>query len=224
VATGQTLLNIMEMLDHELQLQQGELDVARALTALNAAQDFFETFASQRPGVLGGITGTVTTAASTEFTTFPPSVLRLDKLYFINSSTSRPLWALVPIDEVGGHAPAGTWPFHISVSTSPGRPTAYWTNGRNIYWNPLPDGTHTIRWYGFASASDITADATFAYPDSVMLPLASFASRLMKEGVGDDPTSTQQLAMSSFGPVLDALGRFWRDRAPGFAYTRQHTT
>ena len=67
MATGQTLLNIMEDLNGELQLQSGEVDVSKGLRALNAAQDLFETvLATYGREVLGGTYGTVTTTASTE--------------------------------------------------------------------------------------------------------------------------------------------------------------
>src|SRR3990167_1074628 len=137
----------MELLNQELQLQSAEADVTRGLLALNVAQDTYEAQAALRANIYGSTTpvGTVTTAASTETTAFPSGVLRLDRLQFIDPSTSRPAWDLQPIRRVGAHAWNRYWPINIVSTTSTGRPRAYWTNRINIYWDPLPDATHTVR-------------------------------------------------------------------------------
>lgn len=223
--TGQTLLDTMELLDQELQLQSGEADVTRGLLALNIAQDHLEAVIATERDVLGDTIGTVTTVANTETTAFPAGLLRLDKLQFIDPATSRPRYDLDPIDETGGHVYSRAWPLNLTLPTaSPGEPTAYWTNGRNIYWDPLPDGVHTIRWYGFQAASDITAAGTFAYPDIARLPVASFAAKLMKIGVGDPVQDLDMLAREIFGPVIRSMSDFKRDGASGLVYTRVHTT
>lgn len=224
MALGQALLDLMESVDQELQLQAGEADVTRGLAALNAAQDYFESLAAQRPKILGSTSGTVTTSANTETTAFPSGVLRIDRLQYINSTTSRPSWTLDPIQEPGGHVASLRWPLSLGVMSGTGKPVGYHTNGLLIYWDPLPDGTHTVRWHGFKAADAITAGGTFAYPDLCMLPFASFAARIMKEGLGDDVAGLQNLAMGLFGPALDALARFWRHRAEKLEYTRVHTT
>ena len=66
MATGQTLLNLMEDLNSELQLQSGEANVAKGLRMLNAAQDMFESVLATYPLGKWGTTGTVTTTSSTE--------------------------------------------------------------------------------------------------------------------------------------------------------------
>lgn len=226
MATGQSLLDRMELLNQELQLQSGEADVTRGLVALNVAQDCFEARAAARPTIYGSTTpvGTVTTAASTETTAFPSGVLRLDRLQFIDASTSRPAWDLVPLRRVGSHAWNRYWPINVVSTTSTGKPRAYWTNRINIYWDPLPDATHTVRYYGFTPAADITAGGTFAYEDIVMLPLAAFAVRLWKTGLDDQESSAARLAEEYFDPVLDQLGNFNRDGAVGLEYSDVHTT
>jgi hypothetical protein len=85
MATGQDLLDRMELLDPELQLQSGETDVNRGLLALNVAQDHFESVVAIHPDLMGGAYGTVATAASTEITAFPTGLLRLDDLWMIDS-------------------------------------------------------------------------------------------------------------------------------------------
>src|SRR3990167_9038126 len=99
MATGQSLLDRMELLNQELQLQSGESDVTRGLTALNVAQDCFEARAAARPNIYGSTTpvGTVTTTVNTENTAFPTGLLRLDRLQYIDPGTSRPAWDLNPI-------------------------------------------------------------------------------------------------------------------------------
>ena len=117
------------------------------------------------------------------------------------------------------------WPYNLVGATgSTGKPRGYWTNGTNIYWDPLPDGTNTVRYYGFSSASDITAGGTFAYPDIVRLPLAAFAVRILKTGIDDNPEDAARFAEQTFTDVLDAMAIFNRDSARGLEYTQRHTT
>jgi hypothetical protein len=137
---------------------------------------------------------------------------------------SLPAWSLDPIERTGGHARRGYWPYNLLYTSSTGKPSEYWTNGTNIYWSPIPDAVYSIRVYGYKSADDITASGTFAYPDGVMLPLATFAARLMKAGVDDDATDLDRLATALFGPVLDALSNFQREGPTGFQYEFPHDT
>ena len=219
--TGQSLLNMMELLNQELQLQSGESDVTRGLLALNVAQDYFESLAAQRKGIYGSTVGTVTTSANTETTTYPTGLLRVDALYMLNSS-SRPEYKMRPDKRIGGHAESADWP--LNILSTPGKPTHYWTNGGLIYWGTLPDTVYTIRWYGFQSVSDITASGTFSYQDIVAFPLAAFAVKLFKSGLEDPVTDTAQIAFESFKSTLDALSNFDRDGASGLAYTQIHST
>ncbi len=224
MATGQTILNLMAVLDQELQVQPAEADVVPALIALNAAQDFFEGLLALKPNVMGDTVGTIATVANTEATAFPTGVLRIDRLQFINPDTARPQWDLDRVGPSGGHAQSYRWPYYLMMTQGSGRPTSYWTNGRNIYWNPLPDATHTVRWYGLQAATDITAGGTFLYPDIVMLPLASFAVKLMGLGVGDDVADHASLANETFSPVISVLERYVRDRVAPFDYRYRHIT
>jgi hypothetical protein len=220
--TGQDLLDRMELLNAELQLQSGEADVTKGLLALNVAQDFFESLAAQRAGIGLSKTGTVATALSTETTTFPAGVLRIDRLQTLNAS-SQVDGELTRIKRVGGHAFSRWWPLYLTTSIGSGKPQSYWTDKTNIYWNPLPDAVYTIRWYGFQRASDLTAGGTFAYDDDVALPMAAFACRLVKMGLDDDASALQSMAEETFVPVLNALSMFNRDGAQGLEYTEAHS-
>lgn len=223
MATGQSILDLMEVLNAELQLQSGEADVTRGLRALNAAQDFFEARLAQHKDVLGDTVGTVTTTGSTESTSFPSGVLRIDRLQYIDADTSRPAWDLVPLRRAGSHAWNRFWPMNLVSTSTTGKPRAYYTNGRSIYWDPLPDATHTVRWYGLKAADDLTAGATFTYPDAVMLPLAQFAVLLMKAGVDDPIADPASLAKQFFDPVITTLSSFHRDGPRGLVYRYHHT-
>lgn len=223
MATGQTMLDLMEVMDRGLQLQSGETGVAKALVALNAAQDHFESILALEPNVHGSDIATLTTTASQEHTTYPSTLLRLDRMQYIDPATSRPGWDLDRVGAVGDHYQIGNPAFQAST-TATGKPVRYWTNGSNIYWDPVPDAVHTIRYYGLVTASDISAAGTFSYPDMALMPMATFATKLLRVGKDDDPTGISELGAQVFGPVVQALGRFNRDRAPGYDYRYTHTT
>lgn len=221
--TGQDLLDAMEVLNQELQLQTSEADQARGLIALNMAQDYFEDLAAQEPKILGDTTASVTSTASTETTTFPTGFLRIDAIFFIDPTTSRPADKLDNLSETGSHADYTTWPLYLAQST-PGRPQAYWTNGRNIYWAPLPDATHTFRVYGFKRADNITSGGTFEYTDSLRLPFASFAVRMMKIGLGDEVADVAGLAKECFSAAIGSMTAVNRDGASPLVYRYGHDT
>jgi hypothetical protein len=224
MATGQNILDLMEDMHPELQLQSGESNAPRGLRLLNAAQDVFETVIAQYPDVLGGTIGTITTTASTESTTFPTGVMRLDSLWFVDAGTSLPSYPLETLQEVGGHSWHRQWPHHLVTSTTTGKPRSYWTDGSKIYWDPLPSGTHTVRYYGFKSADDITASGTFSYPGAAMFPLAVFAVRMARTGVDDPVDDYTALAATLFTPLVESLTRFHRVRARGYQYQYSHET
>ena len=220
MATGQTLMDTMEVMDRGLQLQSGETGVTLALRALNAAQDHFESMMALQPNVMASSIGTVATSANTESTAFPTGLIRVDRLQFIDPDTSRPAWDLERVGGVGDHNTSGVIQFNNPVT---GRPIRYWTNGSHIYWDPLPDATNTVRYYGMKAATDITAGGTFAYPDIVMLPIAQFAVRMLRVGKDDEAGPVIDLGNQIFGPVIQTLARFNRDRAPGYDYRYTHT-
>lgn len=224
MATGQSILDLMEVMDRGLQLQSGETGVTLGLRAVNASQDFFESLLALQPNVMGSGIGTVTTAASTESTTFPTGLMRIDRLQFIDPSTSRPAWDLERIGPVGGYyqSQLGNALLAYNSSTT-GRPVRYWTDGAKIYWDPLPDATHTIRYYGFTVASDLTAGGTFAYPDIVLMPIATYATKLLRVGKDDDLAGVSGAVSEVFQTALTALTRFNRDRPPGYDYRYMHT-
>lgn len=224
MALGQVLLDTMETLNQELQLQTGEVDVTRAILALNRAQDYFEALVAQEEDLMGDTVGTIATSANTETTAFPTGVLRLDRLTFIDPSTSKPAYDLTPTRKVGTSPRRWLYDYVAVPSSQTGKPTAYWTDGRLVYWVPLPNGTHTIRWWGFSVASDISAVGTFAYPDICILPFASFATAIMAIGVGDNPGDLVGLAESNFRPVIDTLSNFNRDGARPLHYSQSHDT
>ena len=222
---GQALLDRMELLNQELQLQSGEADVTRGLLALNVAQDYFESILALHPNTMQSTTGTVVTVASTETTAFPTGVLRIDRIQYIDPGTSRPSGPdLENLGYAGSHTQFSSGiPEFILTTSGSGRPRAYYTNGRSIYWQPLPDAVHTFRWYGLDDAADLTAAGTFAYIDTAALPIAAFATKLMTLGVGDPLPDLQGLADEIFSPVILGMKRFNQDRPPGFDYSYIHS-
>lgn len=223
MATGQNLLDLMEVLHPELQNQPTEGSVAKSLLALNMAQDFMESLFAKEPSLLGGTTGTIATVANTETTAFPAGVLRIDKIQRLDATTLRPICTLEPIYEVGGHLPDAPWPLSLATGSN-GAPLAYYTNGTLIYWSPLPDAIYTMRWYGFQVAVTLAANGTFLYPDICMGPLATMAVRIIRVGLDDSTTDLKGLAGDLFKPAIEALAGFRRERARGFNYLYQHTT
>ena len=225
MALGQALLDRMELLNQELQLQSGEPNVAQGLLALNVAQDYLESVLALTPRAFGDTSGTVVTAASTETTTFPTGVIRLDRLQYIDPETSRPVGPdLENLGYVGAHVnyEPGIPPI-LSADIASGRPHAYWTQGRNIYWAPLPDAIHTFRWYGLSAVADISAAGTFAYPDYLMMPLATLAVKVLTIGVDDPPEMIQAFAEELFTPAIQAMRNFNQDRSPGYDYRYLHS-
>lgn len=224
MATGQTILNLMEALDPELQLQSGESDVTKGLAVLNAAQDAFESLASQHPQVFGSAVSTLTTTQNQEYTTYPSGLLRLDGLDMLDSD-SLPEYQIRSKKQRGGHRYGRPYWWDYISTTAMGKPAVYWTNGTRIYWDPIPDAsTYVIRYYGFAAAADITASGTFTYPDMVVLPLASFAVRILRTGLDDPIADISALGKDIIGPVVTSLAGFNRDGGHGYVYMFNHDT
>ena len=225
MATGQTILDLMEVLDRGLQLQSGETGVTLGLRAVNASQDHLESLLALQPNVMGSTLGTVTTAANTETTTFPSGLLRIDRLQYIDPDTSRPVWDLARVGGVGDHYSSGAANpnFVYASSSMTGKPVRYFTNASQIFWDPLPNATHTVRYYGLVAASALTAGGTFAYADITILPVATFAVKLLRVGKDDDQIPITQVGMETFAPVIQAMSRFNRDGCPGYDYRYLHT-
>lgn len=224
----QSILDTMELLNRELQLQSGEEDVTRGTLAVNLAIRHFESLAAQRPNIKGSSTTTFQTTTNTEVTAFPSNFIRIDRLQLIDTSLSPnlPKWDLIPIKRTGGHRPSTSWFWSLAhgSSVATGEPRRYWTNGFQVFWDPIPDAQYTLRVYGFAHVGDYAAASTFGYDDLVALPVAIFANRLLKVGLDDDAADMTSLGEQVFKPVLDALAGHSRDGAQPLEYTEVHFT
>lgn len=223
MATGQSLLNWMEILFPELQLQSGESDVTKGLLALNAAQDMLETHMAQYKDVMGSSTTTAAISSGVEYTTYPTGLLRVDAVDMLDGA-SQVEYRLSPDHETGGHAFSKPWPWNVYLPSTTGRPMSFWTNGTRLYWAPLPSQNDTVRIYGLIAASDITASGTFTYPDICILPLSTLACKLIRTGLDDPIDNYMQLAQETFNPVLDVLSGFNRTGPSAYTYTRPHDT
>jgi hypothetical protein len=223
VATGQDVLDRMKVLFPELQVAAGGADVARALTAVNMAQDYLESVFALHPEIYGDSDGTVTTTQNQETTPFPTGVIRLDQLYLLDPLSGRPTAPISIIRETGAHAGAGFFTLMGATSTA-GRPSRAYTNGRKLFWTPYPDSAYTVRWYGLQQQADITLTDPILYADLCLTPLANFAVQVTRIGLDDDTQAYDTLAKTTFEPVVAALTGFRRDRAAPYQYKYSHDT
>ena len=216
----------MKVLFPELQIAPGGKDVATALTAANMAQDYLESVFSLHPEIYGDTSGTITTTAGQETTTFPVGVIRLDQLYLLDPGTGRPTSPITIIRETGGHAGPGAGALALvgGSTGSGGRPGQAYTNGRLLYWAPSPDNAYQVRWYGLQQQADITVTDPIGYVDLCLTPLATFAVQLLRTGLDDDVTQYTALATTMFEPVVASLTGFRRDRAAPYQYRYSHDT
>lgn len=219
MATGQTLLDTMEMLNQELQLQSGESDVTRGLVALNRAQNHLEAMAAGHGRSLQSTTA-ISQTANVHYTARPAGLLRIDRIQLLDSN-NRPLYNLDPDKRAGGNAIGWSWP--LSLTAGSGKPYRYSYDRTNFYWTPIPDAANNLLVYGLVAASAITASGTFAYDDVLILPLAGFAVRLLRAGVDDAVQDVGTIAQETFGPVLKTLSLANRDLASGLEYRRSHS-
>jgi hypothetical protein len=152
-----TLLGYMTILNNELSNGVGEADEVRCITALNMAQDLFDSLCAKLPPGTQARSAEISTGAGIERTTFTPTILRLDGLQPLSTTGGVPVGGIIhSIQEVGGHVQSVPWPIQVLLSTSaPGRPLSYWADATQIYWGTMPDATYYYRAYGYHAAADI---------------------------------------------------------------------
>lgn len=224
MATVADLLALMPVFDNKLRVKNGDKDEARAVLALTTAQHYFEVVAATYQRVLGS-TITVAPAASTETTTYPTSLLRLDSVWLLDSTTLLPIRRLKRIETSGGHAPSLPWPLQLVVQSSVGSPLGYFANMENFFWLPLPDQAQTIRIYGLLEQAEfVDRESIFHYPLRTKAAIASFAVKILSTSVDDDTQSIDSLAASFFGPLLRGLKSFDRSEPHGRTYGEIHDT
>jgi len=217
------LLDMM-VVNNELRTNAGGADEARALRAVNMAQHYFETICASTPRVLQG-TANIATVANTETSAWSALLLRLDALWFLGTN-GRPIYKVKRIVEIGGHVPSLPWPLTLSLSgVGSGQVGGYYGNMRDFYWMPLPSGATSLRIYGFFSQPELATRASaFGYPLQCKSALATFATKILKVGVDDDPTNLDDLASTIFKPLLRSLHRFDRSEPEPRYYGDVHTT
>lgn len=218
------LLALMPMFNNALRVGNGEKDEQLAILALTTAQHYFETIAATYGRVLGS-TITVSPSTNTETTTYPTSLLRLDSVWLLDSTTLQPIRRLARIETSGGHAPSLPWPLQLVMQASTGAPVSYFADMRNFYWLPLPDQAQTLRVYGLLEQDEfVTRLSTFNYPARCKAPLASFAVKILKTSVDDDTSGVDALAAAMFGPLMKGLKSFDRSEPHGRSYGEVHDT
>lgn len=221
------VLDIMEILDNELEVQAGEADEGRAITALNMALMQFDTIASMNPGIEQQ-TGGFSCRASGEFTTWPLNLLRLDALWRLDAATGDQVYELENLQHAGGHTytNVSNWLLALSVAGPlTGAPIAFAASGRRFYWAPKPDAIYPFRAYGyFRSPRARLRTNGWYHGDELMLPAATMAVRMMSLGVGDDDHDLQTLAGQVYSPLVRSLRKAVRLGPTGRVYTQWHTT
>ncbi len=218
------LLDVMALLNNELDVAAGGNDESRAIRALSLAQQQLENLLVLAPYAMQS-TVTVSAASQTETSTWSTSLLRLDALWYLDPTTSRPVRKLKRIFEIGGHVPALPWPLQLVLPTGVGAPDAYYGNMANFYWLPLPDQAYTMRAYGLIAQAEFTARGdAFNYQKRAKLPLASFAVKLLNVSVDDGPEDYDTLAQQTFGPLVRALRKFDRSEPMPRYYNDVHVT
>ena len=225
-----TLLNYMTVFDNELQVGADDPDETRAIRAINIVQDWFEAIAAGESEMLQSYSS-LTTTANTEVTSWPSGLLRLDSLWYVDTTQTPnlPQWQLEPMYETGGHRPSMSWPESVVLSNTPGKPRRYYATGPHtagrLFWEPVPDDAWTIRYYGLIAASDYTVrTGTFAYPDPTAPAFAQEAVKLLRMGHDDNIADLQRQAAASLGAALKMCRGWWNDENTGRHYAEAHST
>lgn len=223
--TAAQLLSYMSGFNNELDTVEDGEDETRALLALNMATDYLEAVAASLPRVLSSIgDNPIHTAAQHESTPFPSDLIRLDKLWALDSNGMQ-LWPLDPIPAPGGQSPSLPWPLNMVVGNGQGQPRQYYADDSAIYWAPLPDAAYAVRAYGMWSRPDLEdRAAAFRFPDSLALPLAAFAVKYCLIAIDDPVDAISQVAGETFTPVLRALRKRDRSAAKSRIYDHVHST
>jgi hypothetical protein len=219
------LLRFMGSLNNELDTAAGAADEVKALNALNLSKIYVESVAAAMPRIMSarGVE-TIKTAANTESTPIPEDLLRIDRLWLLDSTSLLPIFPLEPLQETGAHQPPAPWPLSIG-NTSPGQIAGYYIDGEHLYWSPPPDAIYQVRAYGLWQR-DLFVDRKSAVPfPQILCPvIAAFATRYCLSAVDDPTTDILTIAKEFFAPALRALRKRDRSVPKSRHYERIHTT
>ena len=219
MAATSDLLTAMEDIDDVLAQRDvsgtsGTLQ-SRAIRALNHAQDSLEMLVAKEEDLFSEF-NTITQTVDQEFSAATTGMKRLDAVWFLDATTSRPTYQLQAMRRPGSHRVTRPWPL-LDVSTNTAkRPEGYWWERRNnrLYWDSDPDTTNSIRLIGFWPADDMTLspDSTLAYPDEFIIPLAALAVRIFSFRSDDDLADLEQFGNTYLAPVIEQYKRAWKDQ------------
>lgn len=221
--TGADLLARMKVLNNELRIAANGADEARALTALDMAQDQFQRLAAAMP-IIGQTNDTVTTVANTESTAWPSGLLRIDRVWLLNSDGQQVREVEYTYD-TGGHTPTSPWPLNF-LASGVGAPMAYSASLDDaLYWSPRPDAAYTLRIYGLYERTAITSrDTVFGWPKAVSIPLAATAVRILEMGIDDPSDELTALAEEAYQPIFRSMRKAIRSAPMPRHYTQVHYT
>lgn len=224
-----TVLDRMTLGDVELRVGAKQPDEARALTALDTVQDWMEAVIASEPKILQ-TDGTLTTTANQEYTTWPSGLMRLDALWYLDTSSTPnvPAFEVDLIQQTGGHRPSLAWPYSAVIlpGTGTGVPREASPVGvSKINWSPVPNAVYTYRYYGFVAATSITVRTqTYAYPDHLSFAHAMFAAKLLRLSKDDAISDLESEAKGAFAPSIRALRKPVRVGPSPRTYGEIHST
>src|SRR5881394_1687449 len=129
------LLTLMSTFDNEADFSAGGTDESRGIAALNAALQYVQNVCAAMPRVLSARgANPIATAANVEYAAFPSSLLRLDRLWMLDTTSLLPIYPLGQIQEVGGHSPSIPLVGYTNIATGTGRPSSYYADSESIYF------------------------------------------------------------------------------------------
>lgn len=216
----------MEVLNQELQLQTGEDDVARGLTALNIAQDGLDALIAKEAGTrMKTLPAAFTMTANQEFTAIPTGYLRTDRLQLMDTTGTTVQWDLRNLRKVGSHNIGRAWLTQLLIP-GPATGSVYWyeDTGTQYWWRPTPDVAYKVRWWGYQAATDLAVGTTFEFPDYCAMPLAAMAVEILLTGIGDDPTDVGKLGEKHLKTALEQMRNFNKDGGTPLEYRYSHDT
>jgi hypothetical protein len=186
----------------------------RALRSVNRAVDLLEAIMARYDDLWSTLDDTVSTAATRDYVTAPSRLMRIDRLYLLNSSGQRK-YRILPGYHTHGAGVDDVGDLLSTTNVSSGQPRSYWWDrgqGR-IYFNRKAAGVDTLRFLAFIGKADMTLspDTTWAYPDSLLMPVALMASRVFQFRTDDDVQELQAFANAHLVPVIEQMKRQWPD-------------
>jgi len=218
MADLENILEHMETMDDMLSQKSissttGTLQT-RAIQSVNRAQDLMELMIADKKELFTEPKA-ITQTVNQEYTDLTSGIKRIDSVWFISSSTSRPTYEIYPQRRSGAHRETTRISLLDTSSTTTGEPSEYFWERRNnrLYWDRDPGETDTIRVWGFYAVTDLIAQGTFLYPDEFLVPCAALAIKFFNLRADESMAQIDAFGQQFFGPVLHMYSRAHQHRS-----------